>query len=205
MNSKSIGIRFAALVLLFVHSLAGAADFNVTSPDFYYSVNGESPNPSITLTRGVTYTFAISTDSFHPVQIVDASYNSYDTGVANNNINSGTITFAVPLDAPDTLQYICSFHFFGGVINVIDPLAPLPPSVKVSSISLTQSGVTLKSPGTNGWTVVPEFSSNLTAQTWFTVPGFTNTLLNGTNVTTFNRLDPICGPNVFLRLRSTNN
>jgi hypothetical protein len=35
---------------------------------------------------------------------------------------------------------------------------------------------------------------------WASVPGFTNTFANGTNVTTFDRLDPICGPNVFLRV-----
>ena len=35
---------------------------------------------------------------------------------------------------------------------------------------------------------------------WSPVPSYTNTFANGTNTTVFERLDPICGPNVFLRI-----
>jgi hypothetical protein len=127
----------------------------------------------------------------------------YDTGVTNNNISSGTITFAVPTNAPNTLYYICSVHFFGGTINIVDP--PLPPTPKVVSISIGSSNVTLKSIGTNGWSAVPEFRSNLVSAVWTVVPNYTNAFLNGTNTTTFNRLDAICGPNVFLRVRNDRN
>jgi len=62
-----------------------AADFTVTSPGFFYAINGNQPNPTITLVRGQTYTFAVNSSSIHPFLI-----NS--PGVLNNNISQGTIT-----------------------------------------------------------------------------------------------------------------
>ena len=47
---------------------------------------------------------------------------------------------------------------------------------------------------------VPQFSSNLLYGSWAAVLNYTNTFADATNVTTFDRLDPICGPNVFLRI-----
>lgn len=184
---------------------ASAADFSVTSPDVY-EINGIGNDPDITLTRGVTYTFDINTFEFHPFEIVSDPFSGdpYNEGVVNNNIYNGTITFTVPADAPDPLYYICSIHFFGGTIHIVDPAPPPVPSVKVVSISLTQSNITVVSTGTNGWTAIPEFSSNLTANVWQTVPGYSNSFSNGTNIMTFSRLDPICGRNVFLRVRNTN-
>ena len=59
----------------------------------------------------------------------------------------------------------------------------------------------MTSTGTNTtWLLVPQFSSNLVSGAWATVPGYTNTFANGTNTTIFPRLDPICGPDVFLRV-----
>src|SRR5439155_11259424 len=144
-------------------------------------------------------TFGINAESNHPFQISsDPNGPSYDNGVMNNNISDGTLTFTVPADAPDTLYYVCSIHFFGGTINIVDPPPPPAPFVKVISIALTTSNVTLQSTGTNGWRAIPEFSSNLTTRFWLTVPSFSNTYTNGTNITKFNRLEAICGPNVFL-------
>jgi len=181
-------------------------DFTVTTPGFYYSINGQDSNPTITLTRGVSYTFAINAEFDHPFQISsDSNGTSYDSGVMNNNISDGTLTFTVPADAPDMLYYVCSIHLFGGTINIVNPPPPPAPFVKVISVALTSSNVTLQSTGTNGWTAIPEFTSNLTTRFWLTVPSFSNTYTNGTNITKFNRLEAICGPNVFLRIRNTNN
>ena len=72
-------------------------------------------------------------------------------------------------------------------------------------MELSASNVVLKSTGTNGWLAIPEFSSNLLVSNWAVVPDFTNSFANGTNVTIFNRLEPICGSNVFLRMRNTRN
>jgi hypothetical protein len=182
------------------------ADFNVTTPASYFAINGLEPNPELTLTRGSNYTFAIDTDPSHPFQIAsDPDGSSYDDGVVNNNISSGRITFTVPSTAPDTLYYVCSVHFFGGTIHIVDPAAPAAPLVQILSVDLSSSNVVLKSTGTNGWLAVPEFSSNLVVSNWTVVPQFSNSFLNGTNITVFNRLEPICGPNVFLRMKNVKN
>jgi hypothetical protein len=48
--------------------------------------------------------------------------------------------------------------------------------------------------------LVPQFSSNITSGVWQAVPTYTNFFNNGTNTTTFDRLDAICGSRVFLRI-----
>jgi hypothetical protein len=50
------------------------------------------------------------------------------------------------------------------------------------------------------YNLVPEFRSNLVTGAWLDVPSFTNNFADGTNTTTFGRLEPVCGPNVFLRI-----
>src|SRR5437870_13195123 len=80
----------AAMVVSLLFSPAViAADFTVTSPGFFYAINGNQPNPTITLVRGQTYTFAVNTDSIHPFEILSP-------GVLNNNISQGIITYTVP-------------------------------------------------------------------------------------------------------------
>lgn len=198
-------VRLSFWIVLFSASL-NAADFTVTSPGYLYSINGQEPNPTLTLTRGQTYTFEINTDFIHPFAITTEPFQvTAPSGVSNNDINSGTITYNVPMDAPDSVLYVCSQHFFGGTIDIIDPPLPPAPNVKIISISMTSSNVSLKSLGTNGWTGIPEFSSNLLSSGWSVVPDYTNTFSNGTNTAVFNRLEAICGPNVFLRVRNTPN
>src|SRR6185503_20615420 len=108
--------------------------FDVTSPGSFYDINGQSPNPTITVTRGVTYTFDVNTAADHPFEIVvDQNTGvAYNDGVVNNNISTGTITFTVPQSAPDTLYYICSIHFFFGVINVVGS-PNMPPQVSITN------------------------------------------------------------------------
>ena len=204
--SKNLRLSLAIL-LLFASTRLWAADFDVTAagPDSFYTINSRSPNPTLTLTRGQTYTFFINADPSHPFVISTEDFNFNVPGVSNNDTHSGTITYVVPLDAPDTMLYLCSIHFFGGAINIINPPPPPAPNVKIVSVSLTSSNVTLKSTGTNGWFAVPEFSSNLLSSSWSVVPNYTNTFSNGTNTAVFNRLEVICGPNVFLRVRNTTN
>jgi hypothetical protein len=192
------------IILLSVSIFANAADYNVTAAgvDSSYTINGQPFSPTLTLTRGETYTFEINADPIHPFVISTEEFDFNVPGVSNNDTSQGTITYAVPLDAPDTMIYLCSFHFFGGTISIIDPALPPAPNVKIISISLTSSNVTLKSTGTNGWAGIPEFSSNLLSTSWSVVPNYTNTFSNGTNTTVFNRLEVICGPNVFLRVKN---
>ena len=57
------------------------------------------------------------------------------------------------------------------------------------------------SSGTNtSYSLVPQFDSNVVDGNWQDVPSFTNTFADGTNTTVFDRLDSICGSNVFLRI-----
>jgi len=168
-----------------------AADFTVTSPGFFYAINGNQPNPTITLVRGRTYTFAVNSSSIHPFLI-----NS--PGVLNNNISQGTITYTVPTVASN-YNYFCSIHGFGAQILTVAP--PPPPTIHILSLAVSNN-VVLRSTGTNGWSVNPEYSTNLTTTNWFALSILSNSFLNGINETICGRPP---GSNVFLRIRSQPN
>jgi len=95
-----------------------------------YRINQDSnPNPTLTLMEGETYTFNINALG-HPFWIKTVrstgTENAYSSGVTNNGIANGTITFTVPYDAPSTLYYNCQVHSsMGGIINIIDVPAPI--------------------------------------------------------------------------------
>jgi hypothetical protein len=89
-----------------------------------YIING-SPDPTLQVERGGTYTFNINALG-HPFWIKTAastgSANRYDVGVTNNGDDSGTITWVVAMDAPNTLFYNCGLHStMTGQINVVNP------------------------------------------------------------------------------------
>ena len=170
-----------------------AADFTVTSPGFFYAINGNQPNPTLTLVRGQTYTFAINTDSVHPFKILSP-------GVVNNNISQGTITYTVPTVASN-YNYICSVHFFGAQIITVTPTPPPPPS-RATVRSSAPGNVVLRSTGTNGWSVNPEFSTNLTTTNWFALSVLSNSFQKGINETICGRPP---GTNLFFRIRSQPN
>jgi len=170
-----------------------AADFTVTSPGFFYAINGNQPNPTITLVRGRTYTFAVNSSSIHPFLI-----NS--PGVLNNNISQGTITYTVPTVASN-YNYFCSIHGFGAQIFTVAPPPPPPPTIHILSLAVSNN-VVLRSTGTNGWSVNPEYSTNLTTTNWFALSILSNSFLNGINETICGRPP---GSNVFLRIRSQPN
>jgi hypothetical protein len=67
-------------------------------------------NPTLVLYRGFTYQFKI-TATGHPFRIaVSNGGAAYTTGLSLNTIDNGTITFTVPMDAPDNLFYYCTVH-----------------------------------------------------------------------------------------------
>lgn len=79
--------------------------------------SSDTNNPALSFKRGSTYVLNINTTSLHPfwIQTSDngGSYDSanvYSSGITNNGIYDGTITFVVPMDAPDTLYYRCGSH-----------------------------------------------------------------------------------------------
>lgn len=90
-----------------------------------YLIGGVS-NGTISLVRGNTYNLNINA-SGHPfwIQTVTGAYSSgniYSSGITNNGAQTGTITFVVPNDAPNTLYYVCQFHSsMQGTINITNP------------------------------------------------------------------------------------
>lgn len=169
---------------------AESADFSVTSPGFFYSINGANPNPVLTVQRGTTYTFAISTASNHPFEILAP-------GVTSNNIFSGTITWTVPLVASN-YNYKCSVHGFGNQIMTVAAPPPPPPTIQILSLDVS-SNLTLLSTGTNMWSVIPEFNTNLMFTNWYGLTVQTNFFTNGTNETICGRPP---GSPIFIRIRS---
>lgn len=211
---------WAAAILVLI-SAAGAwaqGPFNVTSPDFIYAVNGlpatgpsgefVQNSPTLTVTAGNTYTFNVNVASFHPMVIVTNSGGSPPStfaysGASAQDVVTGTTTLTIPATGfPSTLYYECDIHGFYGVINVLPPSTPTPPPRNiVISLVVGATNVVVTSTGTNTtYTLVPQYNSNLVSGTWQPVPSYTNTFSNGTNTTSFGRLDAICGPNVFLRI-----
>jgi hypothetical protein len=77
-------------------------------------------NPVLYLNRGTTYKFIVDA-SGHPFQIREGDGGAaYNTGVANNTDDVGTITFTPTMSSPSTLYYQCTIHSsMGNVINII--------------------------------------------------------------------------------------
>src|SRR6058998_2303638 len=129
----------AAVIGLFLLAQSAlAADFTVTSPGFFYAINGNQPNPTITLVRGQTYTIAVNSSSIHPF-VIDSP------GVQNNNISQGTITYTVPTVASN-YNYFCSIHGFGAQIFTVAPPSPPPPTIHILSLAVSNN-VVLRSTG----------------------------------------------------------
>jgi hypothetical protein len=181
---------FAAM--MFLTAAVRAADFGVSTPGgaFSYTINSVGNNPTLTLMRGRTYTFAINTSSIHPFRI-----NAPAGTTTNNNINSGTITFVVPTNAAN-YTYECSVHHFAGTIITIPP-----PTVRIVSFDF-KSNIVLRSTGTNNFSIFPEFKTNLNDTNWFALTVLSNRFSLGTNETFCGRPP---GSNVFIRIREQAN
>jgi hypothetical protein len=178
---------------------------------FAFTVDGVPNNPTINLTAGVTNILQINTTpGFHPViiktdNIPFSTANEYG-GASPQNITTAPMVLVTPASGfPPKLYYFCSFHWFGGEIDLSGVVGPMPDPNQILSIQVG-TNIIMTSSGTNTtWLLIPEFNSNVVGGVWAPVPNYTNTFANGTNVTVFDRLDPICGPNVFLRLRQQQN
>jgi hypothetical protein len=101
----------------------GANTYNVTSNGTSSFLFNGVDNPTLSLVRGFTYRFAV-TSTGDPLWIKtdqsDGSANAY-ANVINNGTDAGTITFPVPFNAPDTLYYKSQNHSsMAGTIYVKD-------------------------------------------------------------------------------------
>ena len=186
--------------------------------DYEFSVNGQSSgdppgfatNDSVnfSLNAGATYIFSMNTDPIHPVDICvapDVSPSDYYSGASTQIVDNGTIKLTIPAtNYPTNLYYICNNHLFYGIITVNPPQPP--PLATILNTSVTTNITLTFSGGTNTIQLVPQFSSNLVNRVWLPVPSYTNTYSgNGTNTTSFGRLDAICGPDVFIRISQAAN
>ena len=86
-------------------------------------------DPTLTLKRGEMYTFSVNALKYdlNPFYIKTARKSDkealYNEGVTNNGVNFGTLTFIVPLEAPDRLYYVNGNNVSAsGIINVVDNL-----------------------------------------------------------------------------------
>lgn len=112
-----------------VASVDGIINFTVTADgtnNYVFNGGGTTnlTDPTLYLARGQTYTFTISTTG-SPFYIKTAATtgtnNVYTSGITGNGTDSGTITFTVPQDAPDTLYYISQFYpGMTGTIYILD-------------------------------------------------------------------------------------
>ena len=84
-------------------------------------VSGANLNPTITLYRGFTYKFNISTGGSHPFRIASTQGGvQFNVGVSSNDVGQGVITFKVPQNAPSQLFYYCIIHTsMQGTINIL--------------------------------------------------------------------------------------
>ena len=98
-------------------------------------------DPELTVVKGMTYIFNFidPTNAItHPMFIKDLSGNSLQStdGVLNNG--SSNITFKIPFNASDNLQYVCSsFPAFVGSIRVSDVAGPQGPTGATGAIGET--------------------------------------------------------------------
>ena len=111
---------------------AATTTFTVTvASPLAYVFNGGAPDQALTLTRGETYVFQMSTAvaSAHPFFIstttgVEPPVAFTDPGLTGNG--TATVTFTVPLTGTlPPLFYQCSVHSF--MTNTITLVAPPPP------------------------------------------------------------------------------
>lgn len=99
-----------------------------------YAIDGVE-SPELTLVRGETYAFEIGAGAeIHPFYIstsdVGGGAGVWSDGVTGNFSTTGsTLTFAVPVNAPDLLYYECGAHVrMGWRLNITNPVSTEEPA-----------------------------------------------------------------------------
>ena len=82
---------------------------NVDNNSYIFSEENKVSNPTITLYRGQTYNFDIDAVdmpfSIRTSNSIDDDTNLYSTGVSQQKVEQGTITWTIDLESPDALYY----------------------------------------------------------------------------------------------------
>jgi hypothetical protein len=89
--------------------------FVVTTPSFAYVFDGGSANPTLTLCRGVTYTFDMdAVNMIHPMDFRNGTtlLHAFTPG------DSSTYSYTVPATGTLPDNYNCRIHNFGGSISI---------------------------------------------------------------------------------------
>jgi hypothetical protein len=159
-------ILFAVIATAFLISFrADAADFAVQNVGMTaYAINGNN-NPTLTLQRGLTYTFSVNSPG-HPFDIktnsTTGSGDRYNNGVTGQGMTSGTLTFTVPADAPNSLLYHCEVHAaMTGPINIINPLP-----VTFTNAAMISNAFVFTIAATANHTNIVQTSTDLTTTNW---------------------------------------
>ena len=93
------------------------------SNNYVFTPNGLSRNPTLTLYKGQTYKFDINSPG-NPFSIKilrsGGSLDRYEAYGLDSAVENGTITFTVPINAPDVLYYVSEFDIdLGGVFQIL--------------------------------------------------------------------------------------
>ncbi|MFN8286178.1 MAG: hypothetical protein U0V74_05465 [Chitinophagales bacterium] len=112
-----------ATTITFNVSASGSSDYLIGATSDYISAN--NADPTLTLVRGVTYVFNCAGAAGHPFRITSNSAwlsAQFNTGVTNNDANGTSLTFKVPMDAPNSLYYMCTLH--SGMLGTLKIVSP---------------------------------------------------------------------------------
>ena len=133
--------------------LVGGPTYSVTNSGASSYLINSVANPTINLLRGFTYYFPVASTG-HPFWIktsqVTGTGSSYSSGVANNGVESGTVIFTVPFDAPDTLYYICQFHSSMSGILLVSNVGPVGSTGIQGNVGATGSTGPIGATGATG-------------------------------------------------------
>ena len=120
---SDVGLSLSGVQYAFQVVNNGSSAYTFTDTNSVWFPSSED-NPILFLRRGDTYRFDLNA-SGHPFRIQSDSPTpgggtQYNTGVINNDAQTGYIYFSVPMSAPSTLYYQCTNHSgMSAVINVV--------------------------------------------------------------------------------------
>jgi hypothetical protein len=129
----------------------GVVSYTVGESDNnYVFADIEGNNPTITLSRSAAYTFGLTTPtlgfyiySIFPTVLYNVGLTHSDgvSGIDAQGKLTGTLTFNVPLDAPNTLYYGDLAESVFGTINIVDPVGRFS-TVDINSTANATSSTT---------------------------------------------------------------